>query len=112
MGIVWKLSQRAQKNISELPQEIRRHNDSIKVSIRRMVQGYIEAVPGCRESVKTHSISPMGAGPNGGKLLKLEVGIPGRGSSRSLRVFVEMFCEQETVVLLSADWKKNQEDAQ
>lgn len=94
-----------------LPPQVQRANADLRLTIRAMICAYINAEPGCRGQAKTHSISPHGGGPNGGKLFKLEVPTPGRGASRGLRVFVEMFCDRKLVIVVSAEMKKDRDDA-
>lgn len=48
------------------------------------------------------SISPIGATPSGGKILKVRWGLPGRGKSGSLRLAVVAYCEEKRVVIAEA----------
>lgn len=48
------------------------------------------------------SISPIGATPNGGKILKVRWGLPGQGKSGSLRLVVVAYCEERRVVIAEA----------
>lgn len=52
------------------------------------------------------SISPIGATPGGGKILKVRWGLPGQGKSGGLRLAVVAYCEEKRVVIAEAFLRK------
>ena len=54
------------------------------------------------------TISPMGATPKGGKILKVRWGLPGCGKSGSLRLAVVVYCSERRVVIADAFVRKDE----
>lgn len=53
------------------------------------------------------SISPLGATPAGGKILKVRWGLPGQGKSGGLRLCVVVYCDEMRVTLAEAFARKD-----
>jgi len=53
------------------------------------------------------TISPMGATPGGGKVLKVRFGLPGGGKSGGLRLAVVAYCRERRVVIAEAFLRKD-----
>lgn len=53
------------------------------------------------------SISPLGATPAGGKILKVRWGLPGQGKSGGLRLCVVAYCDELRVTIAEAFVRKD-----
>ncbi len=80
--------------------------EETKQAIKEFLCGYF-ASGDCRHE-QGKSISPMGATPKGGKILKVRWGLPGRGKSGGLRLVVVAYCDERKVVLAESFLRKDE----
>ncbi len=77
-----------------------------KRSLKEFLCSYFSAENGC-DSRQGKSISPVGATPKGGKILKVRWGLPGCGKSGGLRLVVVAYCDELRVYLAEAFNRKD-----
>jgi hypothetical protein len=79
--------------------------DKSKTALKRFLCGYFSS--GACNSRLGKSISPVGATPKGGKILKVRWALPGGGKSGGLRLVVVAFCDERRAVVAQAFLRKN-----
>ena len=102
--ITWELSSDAWKFVHGQTSEFQAHYEDIKAAFKAIVCDYITAVGNCDQ--KTLGISPLGGLPDGEKLFKIRLPLPGRGKSGGLRVQFAANCAASRVVVLTIDERK------
>ena len=76
-----------------------------KSALQKFLCGYFSS--GDCDHKLGKSISPLGATPNGGKILKVRWGLPGTGKSGGLRLCVVAYCAEKRVVIAEAFLRKD-----
>jgi len=64
------------------------YEDVLKPTFREVVVAYINVERGCAGQ-QGNTVRPVGGTPAEGKLLKIRLGVPGRGKSGSLRILFQ-----------------------
>jgi hypothetical protein len=76
-----------------------------KKALQKALCAYFSSVSGC-DAKQGNSISPIGATPKGGKILKVRWGLPGRGKSGSLRLCLVVYCAEMRASVAAAFLRK------
>ena len=69
-----------------------------RASLKKFLCGYFSS--GDCNTAQGKAIRPIGATPEGGKILKARRVLPGEGKRGGLRLAVVVYCEQRRVVIL------------
>jgi hypothetical protein len=82
----------------------------LRPAFRQVVVAYINVEDRCAGQ-QGNTVRPIGGTPTGGKLLKVRLGIPGRGKSGSLRILASLHCEERRCHILLARWRRDADEA-
>lgn len=104
-SIQWNVDAPARAVIRTLPPEVHNNYRDVREALQVKVCAFINSHNSC--DGKTNGISAMGSIGDGGKKLKVDLAIPGRGASRSLRVGLAVFCEPRVIHIITVDWRKD-----
>lgn len=80
--------------------------DAAKIAIRDYFCRYVGAEPACLGQIP-HSIIPIGANDDGGKVIKMRWPYDGSGKRNGLRLILVAYCAERRVVVTSAEMRKN-----
>jgi len=79
--------------------------DEQKKALKEYLCNYFSS--GNCDTSQGDAISPIGASPKGGKILKVRWGYPGRGKSGSMRLVVVAYCDERRVHIAGAFPRKS-----
>lgn len=84
------------------------YDAQLKPAFQQVVAAYINVEDHCA-GPQGKTVRPLGSTPAGGKLFKVRLGVPGRGSSGYLRVLMSLHCDERRCHVLLARWRRDAE---